>query len=109
MGKRDKATLQRLMTDLGNVRLSDALAAISMNAKPGAPKKWSDEHCWILYMAIEDQKDRGLKTRAACRRIAVGTVHSPNEIEAVYYRTDKRLGHLVRPYLPDLLRDWRAS
>jgi hypothetical protein len=111
MAKRGEAMLRRLIAKLGDVRLSDALAIIIQNgtASPGAPTKWDAPRLWILYLAIEDRKERGLPVDEACRSIAIGTVHSWKTIKGCYYRARKIFDPLVGQSLPTFLCEWRAE
>jgi hypothetical protein len=111
MHKRQAALLQRYTATFGDVKPSEARAAIEAKTTlPGAPRKWDHQKLWIFYLAIEDRKERGVSVRKACRAIAEGTVQSWKTIEGIYYRACKFFNPLARPSLADFfLREWGAS
>ena len=110
MAKRGEATLRRLIAEVGDVRLSEALAIIENGTKPpGAPTKWDKQRLWILYLAIEDRKESGLRVDEACRGIAAGTVHSWKTIKGCYYRARKLFRPLGPRLLAEFLCEWRSE
>jgi hypothetical protein len=102
--KRDVAALKRVIEQLGDMLLSEAIERL--DAGPGAPQRWDFDHLFDLYLDIELAKDRrGIRAAQACREIAKRLGLRWKTIQKLHTRAHQMYSPMYAKH-PNVLREW---